>query len=139
PSKQQHTGIVTPHPDPAFAVLVHRVRLVAGQTLGLAIHRENIVAPAFEPGTGADPKIALPIFKQRPHKIAAIVAAKRRDEAVLFQPGQPVVGAGPDIAVAVGPQCAHDLVGKTIAHAVPAYCAIHPALDHAVVAANPEA
>ena len=112
-------SIVEAHPNPAPAVLEHRVRRVARQPFRLSVHHENVVAPPAQTAIRANPKVALAIFEQAAHHIAVLrIVLARADEAVALQPRNPVVRPRPDVAVAVRPHGAHRRVRQPFSHAV---------------------
>ncbi len=104
PVKEHQAGIVEADPNAAGVILVDGIGRVAGQAFGLAVHHEDIVAPAAEAAVGADPEIALAVFEEAADHIDIVgIIAARSHEAVALEACHPVVGAGPDVAVLIRP------------------------------------
>ena len=58
----------------------------------------------LRPPLAPNPQVAFAILKQAAHPLAILgIVLARSDEAVALEPRHPVVGARPDIAVAIRP------------------------------------
>ncbi len=138
-AEQHQAAVVKANPDAAATVLVDGSGLVAGQTLGLRIDGEHVIAKAVQPAVHPDPQIALAVFINAadPVKIPAAFAGGR-EETSLLKPRQPAIGAGPQVAVAILPERAHEGVGQPVARGVLAELTFGREHEQALGSGHPE-
>src|SRR5579864_9189037 len=98
-------------PDPSAPVLINRGGLVRGQTFGFTVNGEEIVAEPIQAGIHPHPEVSFGVLVYAAHPIPFLRGRYRiADETAVLQPRQPAVGSGPNIAVAIFPERADEVV-----------------------------